>query len=618
MVKRGTGTLTLLGANTYNSGTSVLGGTLAGTTTSLQRNITNNANVAFNQATDGTYSGIISGTGSLTKQGTGDVTLSGANTFSGGTTISGGTLTGNTTSLQGNIVDNAVLTFNQSATGTYSGNISGTGSFTKLGSGNLTLSGTNTYSGGATVSEGTLTGTTSSLQGKITNNGAVVFDQSITGTYSSNMSGTGSLTKKGTGRLILQGANTFSGGLNLNAGSLYVGDDASLGAASASLSMTGGILRPIFSFSSPRNITLTGTTGSVDPEGGKAVTLSGLISGTGSFTVSYSGDGGSGSGGSGGSVVLTNTNNSYSGGTIISGGILHVSSDSCLGDPSGGITFANVVISIGNSLDADASFTTARPVTLTNGGGFVAHNHDLTLSGLISGAGQLTLSGGGTITLSNAGNTYSGGTYISNTTMMISSDADLGALTAGLTIDGGTIKPLNSLTISSSRSITLVNQITGNSFDSSGYDFVIPGQIKGSGYLVKAGEGTLTLTNSTNSFNGVRINGGTIAVAADSMLGGVSSNVTINGGTLRNTASFSTIRLINFTAAGGTIDTAGNDLTLNGQVTVSGPVTKIGDGVFTLTNGANPFSDGGVTVNGGTLKVSNSWGSADRHGARKN
>src|SRR5262249_43833163 len=67
LIKRGAGTLTLSGANTYSGATSVVGGTLAGTTTSLQRNIINSANVAFNQATDGTYSGIISGTGSLTK-----------------------------------------------------------------------------------------------------------------------------------------------------------------------------------------------------------------------------------------------------------------------------------------------------------------------------------------------------------------------------------------------------------------------------------------------------------------------------------------------------------------------------------------------------------------------
>jgi len=75
----------------------------------------------------------------------------------------------------------------------------GTGSLTKQNTGTVILSGANTYSGGTTVSGGTLQGTTTSLQGNIANNAGVVFDQTTTGTYSSVMSGTGSLTKQNTG-----------------------------------------------------------------------------------------------------------------------------------------------------------------------------------------------------------------------------------------------------------------------------------------------------------------------------------------------------------------------------------------------------------------------------------
>ncbi|WP_252407983.1 autotransporter-associated beta strand repeat-containing protein, partial [Escherichia coli] len=60
----------------------VSGGTLTGNTTSLQGNIENNASVVFNQGTDGTYAGIMSGTGGLTKSGAGNLTLSGANSYS--------------------------------------------------------------------------------------------------------------------------------------------------------------------------------------------------------------------------------------------------------------------------------------------------------------------------------------------------------------------------------------------------------------------------------------------------------------------------------------------------------------------------------------------------------
>ena len=87
----------------------------------------------------------MSGTGSLTKMGAGTLTLSGANTYSGGTTVNAGILSGNSTSLQGNIVNNATVNFNQAVAGTYAGAMSGTGVLTKSGAGTLILTGANTY-----------------------------------------------------------------------------------------------------------------------------------------------------------------------------------------------------------------------------------------------------------------------------------------------------------------------------------------------------------------------------------------------------------------------------------------------------------------------------------------
>ena len=160
----GTGTVTLSGANTYSGGTAASGRSLIGTTTSLQGNIVDNANVTFNQATNGAYAGVLSGTGNLAKSGTGTVTLSRANTYSGGTTVSAGSLIGTTTSLQGNIVDNAKVTFNQATNGTYAGVLSGTGNLTKSGTGTVILSGANTYTGGTTVSAGILQGDTTACR----------------------------------------------------------------------------------------------------------------------------------------------------------------------------------------------------------------------------------------------------------------------------------------------------------------------------------------------------------------------------------------------------------------------------------------------------------------------
>ena len=219
------GTTTLSGTNTYTGGTTLNNtSTLVGTTSSLQGDIVANTGttVKFNQSTNGTFAGVLTSGGALVKEGTGNATLTGANTYSGGTTVSGGTLTGTTTTLQGNITNNAAVVIDQAGAGIFAGVISGAGSLTKLGTGNATLTGANTYSGGTTVSGGTLTGTTTTLQGNITNNAEMVFDQTAAGTYASIISGAGGMTKTGAGDLKITGSNTFTGATNINAGTLSV------------------------------------------------------------------------------------------------------------------------------------------------------------------------------------------------------------------------------------------------------------------------------------------------------------------------------------------------------------------------------------------------------------
>ena len=220
--KLGAGALTIGGTSSNTGAWTVSNGALIGTTASLKGPITNNAQVKFEQTTTGTYASIMSGTGSLSLIDTGTVTLAGANTYSGGTVVADGTLIGTTTSLQGAITNSSRVTFDQSTNGTYAGVMSGNGLLTKLGSGAVTLSGSNTYYDGTTVSAGSLIGTTSSLQGAITNNATVKFDQSTSGTYAGIMSGSGSLTKLGTGEVTLAGPNTYSGGTTVSAGKLII------------------------------------------------------------------------------------------------------------------------------------------------------------------------------------------------------------------------------------------------------------------------------------------------------------------------------------------------------------------------------------------------------------
>ncbi|MEV8520194.1 autotransporter-associated beta strand repeat-containing protein [Dyella marensis] len=257
--KTGAGTLILGGANTYTQGTMLSAGTLsvsadtnlgaasAGldfeggilqvTGTSFQstpRAITFGATGGGFDIADAanvfTVSQPLSGTGSLTKLGAGTLVLSGANSYSGGTTISAGTLQGDASSLQGNITDNALLVFNQGTDGSFAGVVSGTGALTKLGAGTLTLSGANSYSGGTTISAGTLQGDASSLQGSIVDNAALVINQGSDATFNGSISGSGTLLKSGAGTLTLDTANPLTGATTVAAGTLIVGDNSHPGA----------------------------------------------------------------------------------------------------------------------------------------------------------------------------------------------------------------------------------------------------------------------------------------------------------------------------------------------------------------------------------------------------
>jgi autotransporter-associated beta strand protein len=185
LVKNGEGTLYLGSAHSFTGGITVTGGVLAGTGASLDGDIANSASVIFRQTTDGTYSGNLSGTGTMTKEGAGTLELTGANTYGGTTTVSGGILRAGTASAfaqnsaysliggtldlndhdltaasltgSGNVdLGSATLTLDTPGTGTFAGVISGGGALTKTGTGTAILTETNTYAGGTTVGAGGL------------------------------------------------------------------------------------------------------------------------------------------------------------------------------------------------------------------------------------------------------------------------------------------------------------------------------------------------------------------------------------------------------------------------------------------------------------------------------
>ncbi|WP_183073107.1 fibronectin-binding autotransporter adhesin ShdA [Salmonella enterica] len=176
LVKTGTGELTLSGDNTYSGGTTISGGTLtADHADSLGSGDIANSGVL--QVGEGELKNTLSGSGSLVKTGTGELTLSGDNTYSGGTIITGGTLTADhADSLGSGDIDNSGVL--QVGEGELENTLSGAGSLVKTGTGELTLSGDNTYSGGTTISGGTLIAANVNAlgSGNIDNSGTLMLD----------------------------------------------------------------------------------------------------------------------------------------------------------------------------------------------------------------------------------------------------------------------------------------------------------------------------------------------------------------------------------------------------------------------------------------------------------
>ncbi len=173
------GTLILSGDNSGFTGTTTVdsGATLQGRAQSLPTAITNSGLVRFDQPDTGTYSGAISGSGSVEKAGIGVVTLTSSLAYIGSTTVSAGTLIlegnnsgyagatsvssgatlqGDALSLPNGIANDGLVRFVQQGEGLYSGVISGAGDMEKTGNGTLTLVSSQTYTGATKVAEGTL------------------------------------------------------------------------------------------------------------------------------------------------------------------------------------------------------------------------------------------------------------------------------------------------------------------------------------------------------------------------------------------------------------------------------------------------------------------------------
>ncbi|EBS3705887.1 fibronectin-binding autotransporter adhesin ShdA [Salmonella enterica subsp. enterica serovar Putten] len=165
----------------------------------------------------------------LFKEGDGTLILSNTANDYGNTNINGGTLSANDAAALGSgdvaIAENAKLELSQ---GTLDNNVTGEGQIVKSGSDELIVTGDNNYSGGTTISDGTLIAdhADSLGTGAVANSGVL---QAGEGELENTLSGSGSLVKTGTGELTLSGDNDYSGGTTISGGTLIAANVNALG-----------------------------------------------------------------------------------------------------------------------------------------------------------------------------------------------------------------------------------------------------------------------------------------------------------------------------------------------------------------------------------------------------
>jgi fibronectin-binding autotransporter adhesin len=591
-------------------------------------------------------SGQVSGTVGLTKAGSGQLTLTAAETYTGSTVVQAGTLqlgngliagssiaaaspisvqNGGTFALNlrdgetfaNAVADDGVFTTIASGVNTVSGVISGAGALTQNGTGTAILTGANTYAGATTVQQGTLqigNGATGSISGaspvtvsagtlalnlgnggtfanNVANAGLVTTIAAGTNTLSGVTSGTGALTQNGIGTSILTGANTYTGATTVLRGTLQIGNGATGSISAASpVSVTGGILAVNLAnggilANNIANSSLVTTIAS------GTNTLSGVTSGTGALTQNGTG-----------TSILTGAN-TYTGATNVLQGTLQIGNGT-----SGSISAATPVTVTGGTL----------ALNLANGGIFTNNiaNSSLvttiasgtnTLSGVTSGTGALTQNGTGTSILTGA-NTYTGATTVLQGTLQIG-NGQTGSISANsaVAVSAGTLA---------------LNLVNGGTFSNdvangglvttiaSGTN-TLSGVMSGRGAFTQTGTGLTILTGANTYTGATTVLRGTLRAGAANVVPARSA-LRVNTGARFDLASLpqSVGSVADGPAGGGAITlgtaelTTGNDNTntrFSGIISGSGPVTKRGTGTWTLA-GANSYT-GATTVAQGAIRA---------------
>jgi len=557
-----------------------------------------------------TSTGIISGSGNLTKSGAGTLTLSGANTYTGSTTINGGTLSvANGTALGSGT---SVLTINPT------GIFQATGTFSS--SRIVVLGGTGGASSGGTFD---VTGSN---------------NETRTGV----ISGTGSLTKSGTGILTLSAVNTYTGDTYINGGTLSITNAQALGALPPSLGSalyavhmaSGSTLQTTFSTTGDnRQLQLIGGTATLDVSTANSQQRNGLVYGSGGLIKSGAG-----------TEILTNAN-TYTGGTTINGGILQVNNSTGSGTGTGAVTVnsGGTLSGLPTAVGFANAGTITGTVTVNGGGALLARSGStFTFGGLtlnataisnfqigpatnanlinITSSNAFTLGGLSTINISNSGG-LTAGTYhlFDYTGTALSSIANL---QLGSTPGGGF-----TYSLSNNQTNTSIDLIVSTSNDQWANDAsgnwgvttnwtsgTVPNSVGAAanffGIINQAR--TVTVDNAFTVGSMTFNNANSYTIAGDGVSGhGITlSNsgtafISVLAGSHTISAPLALSNPVNITAASGT------SLTISGLIseTSSGKTITL-DGLGTVTLGgtaANTYT-GLTTVSAGTLNLNKTAG----------
>lgn len=510
------------------------------------------------------FTGAVGGAGiNLTKAGTGEVILSGANTYSGTTTVSNGTLS----MIGGNLPTSGIsvasaATFNQTG-----GSISGAGTFSTNGT--STLSGVNSFTGDVFLNGGTLTvGMGNGITGNLGSSTApATLSKTVFLTNNAVFTNTTTWNDNAGAAAVLQVViNIGSGGgtFNIPSGTTTLDDGAVAGNANNAAQLQG--------------------TGNLTKIGAGTLSLGNGTSNFGTFTGQIFVNEGTLTSGA------TSTNpfgDTLAGTTVASGAVLDVRAAAIGLEP---ITVSGTGIGGGGALISSATGgSAAGPITLvgdTGIGGAAA----LTLSGVISGGFNVTKLGAGTTTLANAANAYTGSTTISQGTLIPSV---VGGLPVGTDVifTGGTLDPAN---------------LTHTVASISGFSGSINQGTAGTGVLrtvqstATEFDGTVNRVNVTMSGTGSLTLGGTVDNNSASVTVESGTVILAKGNIAVTTQAVHAAATGGLTINGGTVQLAGNYDNVNSLGTV---VNLAPVGINTATYGDLIYNAVGVVLNAGTLDM---------------